>query len=283
MIPEPASEEMASPSESSSVRRLGEAGLFVGAWMALGLAFRFETNAYLLAGIPLTLAFQVFVRRAPVRALWLRDAPPFRLGVPGILIATALVGVPGYLLLVTARQGAPRTVLAVLLGAICGAVAAAYALQAFRRPTWWALLLCVASAGMVALVLVRLGAAGPSARRPLLEMIDIGIRSFLLYLPIVFVIEEVTFRGALDSHVHHRGQSVGVLSAAAVSVLWGVWHYPIAPPGAPLATIGRLLLLHVPVGIVLSLYWRRSGNLAVPGVTHALMDAVRSATLASTT
>jgi len=87
----------------------------------------------------------------------------------------------------------------------------------------------------------------------------------------------VTFRGALDSHVHHPGEPHEILSAVCVSALRGLWHYPIAPSGTLLATIGQLLLLHVPVGVFLSVYWRRSGNLLVPGSTHAFMDAVRNA------
>jgi len=34
-------------------------------------------------------------------------------------------------------------------------------------------------------------------------------------------------------------------------------------------------------GVPLSLFWRKSGNLAVPGFTHAFVDAVRNAVLAS--
>jgi membrane protease YdiL (CAAX protease family) len=32
----------------------------------------------------------------------------------------------------------------------------------------------------------------------------------------------------------------------------------------------------VPMGVFLSIYWRRSGNLAVPGFAHAFGDAVRN-------
>ena len=267
---------------SSPLRRLADVTAFVAVWMALGLAFRLDGNGYLLVGVPLTLVFQALVRRQPIRALWLRDAPPFHLDVAGILIAVALLVVPAYLLVVTVRGAAPRAVLGVLLAAMGGAVAAAYAIQAFRRSTWWALALCMATAGVIAVVLMRFGAAGAAAHHAPGAMLAIGVRSFLLYLPIVFVLEEVTFRGALDAHVHREGERGGVLSAVAVSALWGVWHYPIAPAGPLVATIGQLLLLHVPVGVFLSIYWRKSGNLAVPGATHAFMDSVRNATLSST-
>lgn len=274
--------DWAEPGAGSRARRLAEVTGFVAVWMALGLAFRLESNAYLLLGIPLTIVFQRLVRRAPIRALWLRAAPPFHLHGFGLVIAAVLAAYPAYLLVTAARQGAPRVVLGVLLAAIGGAVAAAYAFQSFRRSTGWALLMCLATAGLIALVLMRLGVAGPAAPlRPPLAMLEMGIRSFLLYLPIVFVLEEVAFRGALDAHVHHPGEPRGILSAIAVSALWGIWHYPITPAAAPLQTIGQLLLLHIPVGVCLSLFWRRSGNLIVPGATHAFMDSVRNATLAS--
>jgi membrane protease YdiL (CAAX protease family) len=43
----------------------------------------------------------------------------------------------------------------------------------------------------------------------------------------VFVVEEVWFRGALDSHVHHQGERHGILSAIFVSLLWSWWHLPL--------------------------------------------------------
>jgi membrane protease YdiL (CAAX protease family) len=36
-------------------------------------------------------------------------------------------------------------------------------------------------------------------------------------------------------------------------------------------------VVQVAVGPFLSLFWRRSGNLMVPGFAHALSDAVRNA------
>ena len=32
---------------------------------------------------------------------------------------------------------------------------------------------------------------------------------------------------------------------------------------------------HLILGLLLTFPWRRSGNLAVPGITHALIDAIR--------
>ena len=113
------------------------------------------------------------------------------------------------------------------------------------------------------------------------DMLAVGLRSLLLYLAVVFVLEEVTFRGALDAHLHHAGERRGLLSAAAVSVLWGLWHLPLADPATPLwQTLIQLLVLHGVVGVLLSYAWRCTGTLAAPGLAHALIDAVRNGLLA---
>jgi membrane protease YdiL (CAAX protease family) len=86
------------------------------------------------------------------------------------------------------------------------------------------------------------------------------------------MVEEVAFRGALDSHVRHPGEgggstirAYGVVSAFFISVLWGLWHYPILPQ----VPIWQLLPAQVAMARS-SLFWRRSGNLMVPGFAHAL-------------
>src|SRR5689334_7455836 len=72
------------------LRRWLQAGLFVALWMALGWGLRLDGEGYLLLGVPLTLAFQLGIRRQPVRALWVRGAPPFRLTARGWLIGAVL-------------------------------------------------------------------------------------------------------------------------------------------------------------------------------------------------
>jgi membrane protease YdiL (CAAX protease family) len=101
-------------------------------------------------------------------------------------------------------------------------------------------------------------------------------RYLALYFPVTFVLEEVTFRGALDSHVHRAGEPRGWLSAVLVSVLWGLWHLPVSG-GMPLPyLVLELVAWHTLVGVPLSLAWRRSGNLAGPAFAHAAIDAVRN-------
>ena len=95
------------------------------------------------------------------------------------------------------------------------------------------------------------------------------------------MLEEVTFRGALDAHVQHPGEGHGITPAAVVSVLWGLWHLPLADPAAPLwLTLTQLIVVHGVIGVLLSCAWRRTGTLAAPGVAHALIDAVRNGLLA---
>ena len=106
--------------------------------------------------------------------------------------------------------------------------------------------------------------------------------SFLQYVPVVFLLEEVWFRGVLDSHLHRPRAPHGAISAIYVSALWGLWHLPLSETHGPqelLATTISLLAVHISIGVLLSWAWRRSGNLLVPGIAHALIDAVRNAIL----
>ena len=123
------------------------------------------------------------------------------------------------------------------LAAIVGVGAAAYALGQFRRETWRYLGLCLATAGLLGVLLVivpNMIAAryDPSPVHPTGESLGpdalVGIRS-LLYIPALFLMEEAAFRGAIDSHVCHWSErggvgatAYGIASAIVVSVLWGL-------------------------------------------------------------
>jgi hypothetical protein len=69
---------------ASRVRRFVEGTAAVAGWMALGLVFHLSVEGYSLLGIPITIGFQRYARRAPLRAMWVRSAPPFHLGVSGV-------------------------------------------------------------------------------------------------------------------------------------------------------------------------------------------------------
>jgi membrane protease YdiL (CAAX protease family) len=260
----------------SHLRRWAEVLAFLAIWIGLGLAFGLSTNLYLLLGVPLTIVFQLLVRRAPLRALWVREAPPFRLSATGWLTGLGLAVLPAWRCVASLR--AHEGIGAGWYGcAVIGAFAAGYALQHFRRATAWALLGCVLVLSIAVIgglqVLPNLAQHGRLQGDPIL-----AVQWLLLYFPVVFVLEEVSFRGALDSHLYHPGERGKWLSALALSALWGLWHFPTLPPADRTFEVALLLMVfHTIVGVPLSLYWRKSGNLAVPGFGHALIDAVRNA------
>ncbi len=108
-------------------------------------------------------------------------------------------------------------------------------------------------------------------------ILHVGGGQFLLG-PVGFVVEEVFFRGGLDTYLHRGEKTTGWLSAIYISALWGVWHLPGSAlmAGHLLSTIVGLVVSQIILGVPLSLLWRKSGNLAVPDTTHALLEAVRS-------
>jgi membrane protease YdiL (CAAX protease family) len=263
------------------VRRLLEATAFVAVWVALGYLLPVDANAYLLLGVPLTAAFQLLVRRRPLRELWVRDGPPFRLDRRGVALAVLLAVVP-VVIGVRALAGGAWVVAGWTACAVVGALPAAWTLsRAPLRQTLRAAAPATIVGGL--LMAASAGAALVAAGHPpdVPAVLDTGLRSALLYLPAGFVLEEVAFRGALDAHVHHPGEPRGLPSAVLVGVLWGVWHLPLAPPTAPLwITVAQLVAVHGVLGVLLSYAWRRTGSLAAPGLAHALIDGVRNGLLA---
>ena len=136
----------------------------------------------------------------------------------------------------------------------------------------------VASLTLVIGYLVRAHAATTPTNR-LLE----GLRSLILYVPVCFMIEEVFFRGGLDSYLTRGETRHPWISAFYLSALWGWWHLPTVTlqPEHKVAELAVLVLalplFHCGVGALLSIFWRRSGLLLAPVFAHAFIDAVRNA------
>lgn len=238
-----------------------------------------KANEYLLLGIPLTILFQVFVRRLPLRGIWLRTAPSFRLDKAMILVASSLMIIPFFHIAEPLRKH-DWVMFGMLLSCLGGAFAAAYALRHLNRATLRYLLLCLASSGSFGISFLAFDAVmSPHSTGQTLStwaLVIKGGETLLLFFPIAFILEEVVFRGVLDAHLHQTGESRAWLSALFISVLWGLWHFPITPADDPLIErLSGLLIVHCAVGVPLSLYWRLSGNLAVPAATHAFIDTVR--------
>jgi membrane protease YdiL (CAAX protease family) len=54
-------------------------------------------------------------------------------------------------------------------------------------------------------------------------------------------------------------------------------HLPVAFISLGVLTIPYLVAVHTALGFVLVTSWRRTGNLAAPGIAHAVTDALRNA------
>ncbi len=268
-----------------AARKYTEVLIFVVVWMAAGWIFHLDVNAYLLLGVPLVVLFQLFIARRPLRNLWVRDATTFRLGLVGIVLAALLILAPGYDLFFVALPTKSWVVASWFLCAMAGAVFAAFALSRQRAsaarqglPSFIAaLLIGICITATIAITNHR------SIGFPLPKLVFM-VKQFLLYFTVCFAVEEVVFRGALDSHVYQPrsdGQASGSpwLSAIFVSALWGIWHLPTAPVSSASAfaeVIPFVIVVHTLSGVPLSFCWRASGTLVLPAAAHALVDAYRN-------
>src|SRR5262249_35824448 len=115
------------------------------------------------------------------------------------------------------------------MSAVAGAPAAAYALQNHddnaARGAKPARRIVVLLCGLMILGAVVRDGVGALSVSAFVE----AIKWSLLYFSVCFVIEEVTFRGALDTFLFLPGDKYGLISAAALGALWGIWHLPILP------------------------------------------------------
>lgn len=255
--------------------------------MAIGWVFRLGGDSYLVAGVPLVVMFQLVVRKEPLVTLWIRDAEHFRLNVLGIILGLGLAILPTVRLIQTIRPESWPSHIPEIMWYLCciiGAFGAAFSFSRFTRQTWKELRFCTLTAGVIGSGTMLLGAFTRWAmlHKPIElngAMAMTALQSFVLYVPVCFVLEEVVFRGALDSHVFQPGDKGQWWTAFFISTLWGWWHLPIAGVTGiqQLVTLVFLLpCIHIAVGVFFSLSWRRSGNLAVPATVHAFIDAVRN-------
>jgi len=261
-------------------RRLARAAiatLVIGGYMALGFAFRLSADGYLLVGIPITVAFQVLVVRQPLRALWLRDTPSMAF-TPRSIVAIIVVAIaPAAIVIRGVRDGDP-VLAAYGLAAMVGAVGAVYAGRAMDRDAVRSTIRTTLSTAAILvgiMVVYRIATGGFHGN--LVAAIATAVVSVATYIPIVFVMEEVLFRGVLDTYLH--GSTPGPDRATALygSSLWGLWHLPVVFISLGILTIPYLVAVHTVLGFFLVTSWRRTGNLAAPGIAHAVSDALRNA------
>ena len=102
--------------------------------------------------------------------------------------------------------------------------------------------------------------------------------SVATYVPVVFVLEEVFFRGLLDTYLHGSDPGRDRGSALYGSALWGVWHLPVMSVALGVLTIPYLIAIHTALGYVLVTAWRRTGTWRRPGspTRSAMRFATRS-------
>jgi membrane protease YdiL (CAAX protease family) len=256
------------------LRALAQVTALTAAWVAVGWVLDIDARVYQWLGVPFIAGFQLLVRRRPLRDLWVRDGDAFRIDRRGKALAGVLVVYPLVALVIMASQGQWLNA-SMAAAAAAGALPAAYAmrrLHATGPATRAAMLATVIGIGwMLVSILPELsGGASPTA------MLGRGLHSLLLYIPVSFLFEEVSFRGCVDAHVHRPGERFGLASAVFVSSLWSLWHLPLVTGSQPLSELVlSLLLVHVTIGVPLSYAWRRSGNLTLPAVAHSVIDAVR--------
>ena len=274
------------PPIAAPLRRVLEVFGFWAVWVGLGFALHLGPEAYLLTGVPITVAFQVLVRRRPLTELWVRGGP-LNVDRWSLAIGVALAVMPVIAIVKAAREHAWLGV-AWSGCALIGAFAGGASLRRLGAWGWKQLALCLVVAGGIGSASMLLSAV---VRHFMLHTaIGFSFRTFgtslLLYFAVCFVLEEVSFRGAVDAHLNPAGRwNIGF--AIMSSVLWGLWHLPIVlamPLPTPMPMAARILgscislaLIHGLIGVPLSYYFGRSGNLAVTSSAHAFADAIRNA------
>jgi hypothetical protein len=267
---------------SSIVGRHAAVALFVGFWMLCGWAADLNANAYLVLGVPLVVLFQRFVAGRPLAALWVAGADRVTLGRKAIAIAILLALAP-LASLVTQRPIATDWAITWWFAcAIVGAAGAAFALRKSRGAALKRALPLAWGAAMVGCATIAWFALqGGRSPLPQLSGFLVLVLQFFIYLPAMFVLEEVVFRGALDAYITRDANTseAGLISAIYISIFWSLWHLPIAPQYQNAAGVATLLVVHVPIGILLSYTWRTSGTLLLPAVVHSLVDAYRNVIL----
>jgi membrane protease YdiL (CAAX protease family) len=248
--------------------------------MAIGFVFRLSAEGYLLVGIPITIAFQVLVVRRPLRALWLRDAPPMAF-TPRSIVAIVVVAIAPTAVAIGGVRAGNAVLVAYGLAAMFGAVGAVYALRAMDRAAVRSTIRAtlITSAILVSIMVTyRIASGGFNGN--LATAVVTAMISVATYLPVVFVLEEVLFRGLLDPYLHGSTPGPDRASALYGSALWGIWHLPVMSVALGVWTIPYLGAVHTALGYVLVTSWRRTGNLAAPGIAHAVSDALRNAVAA---
>jgi membrane protease YdiL (CAAX protease family) len=273
---------------TSRLRRCLEATVLVAIVIGIGLVFDMALFAYVAMSFPAAVAFQLWVARRPLHEMWVRRGPALSRStlIPWLAVLFAIAPL---ISLITQEEPSSQVIWTLIV--IAGSVPASYVVKQRGPDTLRFIVLCLATGGLVGAALLTINdlvdifedlAKAKADFLPAGESDTLAFgKSFILLWPGYYMIEEVLFRGVLDSHVHHEGERKWLLSAIFVSLLWGAWHLPVIlelSPGAPAGdVIASMFVMQGLVGPFLSYWWRRSGNLIVPAVTHDFLDSLRNA------
>jgi membrane protease YdiL (CAAX protease family) len=262
------------------MRRYTICAVFIVAWMACGWCLPHGTDLYLFLGIPLVVIFQLGIARRPLRQLWVRDGGggAFRLDRTGVILAVGLILVSALNLMKNWHSW--KIELGFVFG-IVGAIPAAFALRRQTKEGLRRGLPSFAAAIVLSLVysMTRAQIDGRSILFSL-HKLPLFVDQFLVMFSENFVVEEVVFRGAIDTYLAPvLGDPLPRwTSAVFVSSLWGLWHLPLNHPTAseiPL-TITIVVFASILLGVPLSFCWRRGGTLVLSSTAHALSDCYRN-------
>jgi membrane protease YdiL (CAAX protease family) len=270
------------------LRRCLEATILVAIVIGIGLVFDMPVFAYVAMSFPAAVAFQLWVARRPLHEMWVRRGPALSRAtlIPWL---AALFAIAPLISLITQEEPSSQVIWTLVV--IAGSVPASYVVKQRGPETLRYIVLCLATGGLVGAALLTVNDLVDIVEdlaRAKVDFLPAGEsdasafgKSFVLLWPGYYVVEEVLFRGVLDSHVHHEGERKWLLSAIFVSLLWGAWHLPVILELAPDAPAGQVIaamfIMQGLVGPFLSYWWRRSGNLIVPAVTHDFLDSLRNA------
>lgn len=268
------------------------ASAVVGVYVAIGVGFHLNQVEYQLLGVPIIIIFQLAIQRRPLRTLWVRSGPPLQVDRLFLLLWILFSIVPVVVLVMSSLDRQIGNA-AFAITSIAGAFGLAYALRAMKAVNVRQLVLCTLTVSILGIlpqllsvilphiVHLHIGGAPSGGKTTSITptaILQVALFTFLGQGPAGFIVEEVFFRGALDTYLHFGEKGVGWVSAIFVSALWGVWHLPgsITGPNILLSSVLGLVIAQIIVGVPLSLWWRKSGNLVVTDTAHAVLDTVRN-------
>jgi hypothetical protein len=210
----------------SRLRRCLEAIAVVAVVIAIGLVFDMGASAYVAMSFPATLIFQLGIRRRALHEMWVRDGPTLSRTtiIPWLAV---LLAIPPLIALTSSDSAGDIIWSLVVIG---GAVPASYVIAQRAPGTVRFIFLCLATGGVVGTLILLISVIGEvdDLAKKKVDFLDVAgsdtlalVETFLVLWPGYYMVEEVLFRGSIDSHVHHPGKRHGLWSAIFVSLLWG--------------------------------------------------------------